>query len=411
MSGNSIKRNAVKWNTLSGLINAGQSAVIMIFISHFYSVEMAGIFTISYAMANLFMTMGKYGVRTFQVTDVTEEYSFKEYQNHRLATLLITVVLLIAYLIFQIQSGSYDRNKAMLVFLVCAWKLIDAFEDVFYGMYQQRGRLDIGAKCYSLRLIVSNIVLCTMLALKVDFLICMIVVNVVSIIAAFLFIRLSINKFKTSDCRSCSKVWNLFSICFSLFVGTTLSMFLGNSPKYLADWYMTSSQQAVCGYLMMPSFVILILSQFIYQPIIRNLADIWNEQKVDQFVGIIRRQAIVIFSLTVLIVIGGVVAGIPVLSILYNYDLTEYRFVFAILLAAGGMYAYVSFVMVPLTILRFQRCIAYCFLIAAIAVFLIGHPLISQFGMMGLSAVFLLQNVILASSLTAFLLYKIRQNH
>ena len=73
------KHNAAFWNTISGLINAGQSAVILIFISRYLGQSAAGIFSIAYALGNLFSTMGKYGVRNFQVTDVKEVFLFHEY--------------------------------------------------------------------------------------------------------------------------------------------------------------------------------------------------------------------------------------------------------------------------------------------------------------------------------------------
>ena len=43
-----------------------------------------GVFTIAYAIGNLMMTIGKYGMRNFQATDVNEKYSYKEYETYKL---------------------------------------------------------------------------------------------------------------------------------------------------------------------------------------------------------------------------------------------------------------------------------------------------------------------------------------
>ncbi len=410
MSKRNINRNAVKWNTLSGLINAGQSAVILVFISHFYDVRTAGTFTIAYAMANLFMTMGKYGVRNYQVTDIKNHFSFEEYHYQRILTVIGSFLILLAYLAFQYFSGGYSLDKTMIVLLVCLWKYVDAIEDVYYGMYQQQGRLDIGAKCYSLRLMASMLVMCVLLLLKVNFLITMIIVIIVSVILALVLIKASVGRFEVNHERYMTSILAITRICFPLFIGNSLSMFLGNSPKYLVDWYLDENIQAICGYLMMPSFVILILSQFIYQPIIRKLADIWQDGDKSQFIGIVSRQGLVIGALTVAIVIGGVVVGIPVLTILYNFDLSVYRAAFAIILAAGGIYAFVSFMMVPLTVIRFQNCIAYGFIIATAIVLLLGKSLLNQFGMLGAALIFLIQNIILALYLMGCFVYKVRQS-
>ena len=238
MSKRNINRNAVKWNTLSGLINAGQSAVILVFISHFYDVRTAGTFTIAYAMANLFMTMGKYGVRNYQVTDIKNHFSFEEYHYQRILTVIGSFLILLAYLAFQYFSGGYSLDKTMIVLLVCLWKYVDAIEDVYYGMYQQQGRLYIGAKCYSLRLMASMLVMCVLLLLKVNFLITMIIVIIVSVILALVLIKASVGRFEVNHERYMTSILAITRICFPLFIGNSLSMFLGNSPKYLVDWYL-----------------------------------------------------------------------------------------------------------------------------------------------------------------------------
>ena len=39
----------------------------------------AGIFVIAYAIGNLMLTIGRYGIRQFQASDVVEKYSYREY--------------------------------------------------------------------------------------------------------------------------------------------------------------------------------------------------------------------------------------------------------------------------------------------------------------------------------------------
>lgn len=75
----SIERAAYVWNTAAGLLNAFQSVIMLIVLSHVCDPVQAGIFTIAYANANLFLNLGKYGVRNFQVSDVDEKYDFRAY--------------------------------------------------------------------------------------------------------------------------------------------------------------------------------------------------------------------------------------------------------------------------------------------------------------------------------------------
>lgn len=69
---NNISRSGYLWNTAAASVTAGQSALIMIFITRALGTEQAGIFGIAYAYALLLSTFSKYGIRNYQVTDMEE---------------------------------------------------------------------------------------------------------------------------------------------------------------------------------------------------------------------------------------------------------------------------------------------------------------------------------------------------
>ena len=132
------KKKSYIWNTVSGMINAGQSALILIFISHNYTTYEVGLFSISYAIALLCMTLAKYGQRNYQVIDVLEKYTFQEYRISRWITIVTTMSLLLVYLVYQYRVDAYQDSKVLIIFSFAVWKMIDVVEDLFYGMYQQK---------------------------------------------------------------------------------------------------------------------------------------------------------------------------------------------------------------------------------------------------------------------------------
>ena len=81
---NKIKAGAFFWNTASGVINAGQSAIILILISYFLTKIDAGIYTIAIAIGNIVSVFSKYGMRNYQVTDIEEKYNFTTHKIHGL---------------------------------------------------------------------------------------------------------------------------------------------------------------------------------------------------------------------------------------------------------------------------------------------------------------------------------------
>ena len=104
------KRSSVIWNAIGGAANACQSAIILIFISHKLGIMVAGIVTIAYAVANLFMSMEKYGMRNYQVTDVNERFSFKDYLYARFFVLIGVVIISVIYLMYCIKFEQRNIN-------------------------------------------------------------------------------------------------------------------------------------------------------------------------------------------------------------------------------------------------------------------------------------------------------------
>ena len=182
-----IKKDSYIWNTIGGLINAFQSVIILMVLTRSLDMEYAGIFTIAWAIANLVITIGKYGVRNYQVTDVNEKYSFNDYFSNRVIVSILMIIFTCIYVCFLSISNQYAFDKTVIVFLMCYLKLIDSVEDVFHGMYQQHERLDVASKCMSIRLILSTVCLCVCSIIFKDLLISSIITCVFS---TFIFVYL-----------------------------------------------------------------------------------------------------------------------------------------------------------------------------------------------------------------------------
>ena len=101
-----IQKNSYLWNMIGGLLNAGQSVLILMVITRVAGIDDAGIFTIAYASANLFLTIGNYGMRSYQVTDVNHRFSFGDYLGSRITTSVIMIAVSITYVLYGIVFNS-----------------------------------------------------------------------------------------------------------------------------------------------------------------------------------------------------------------------------------------------------------------------------------------------------------------
>ena len=97
--------------------------------------------------------------------------------------------------------------------------------------------------------------------------------------------------------------------CTPLAIAGTVSMYVGNIPKYMIDWYMTEEIQAIFGYLMMPAFCIVLLSRFVYQPMIRDIGLLWQKKEIKQLKKLIAGQSVFILCVAAAAIPAGVWLG------------------------------------------------------------------------------------------------------
>ena len=177
--------------------------------------------------------------------------------------------------------------------------------------------------------------------------------------------------------------------------------------SYLRD----ETIQAAFSYIMMPAFVIMMINQFIYQPFIRGLGELWNEGRRKQFAGSVARQYLICILITVAVVIPGVLFGTQALSALYHVELSSFRKEFAVILCGGGAYALATYLSVPITAIRSQKVIAAGYIFTSVLSLLAGKYFVAGKGIMGAAELYLVLNLSLAVFFTVFLIYKVYLKH
>lgn len=404
-----MKKADVFWNTASAIIAAIQPSLILIFISRMMGIKDAGIFTFAYAFGNLAASVGKYGVRNYQATDLKEENTFLDYCVVRAATVCGALLLVLAYLLIQYQNKNYNLNKTTVVLCICLWRMIDAVEDVFWGMYQQKNRLDLATKCYTCRMLFSAILFCLFACFMHSLLVIAGGVLVFSMIISIYLLVVSVRKFKIKFKVSRAAIKRIFKECFPLWIATSLTIYIGNAPKYMIDQYMDEQGQAYFGYLMMPVMVIILISNCVYQPFVRYLADIWMSGKVRLLLRRLIEQCVFIMIITVLMILAGGRVGLSVLSWIYQAKLGRYLMEFIILFIGGGLYAIASFISILLTVIRCQKEIATGSIIVTMLSMIFGKWFIVNGAMLGASLLYLMINLTLSLFLIICFIRKIQK--
>ena len=380
------ERSAYVWNTAAAMLSSFQTVFILMIISRIDPVNDAGIFTIAFAVANLMMSIGKYGMRQFQVSDMARKYSFKTYVRSRVLSNSIMVCSCIVYLGYHILLNQYTLEKTLVIIFVCLVKLVDSVEDIYHGEFQKKGRLDVAGKILTTRLVMYIIVYILAYVRTNNLVISSIWSFLISAGISLIFNKIACKELLDDKRKVNNKeVLKLLKECLPLVISSFLVMYVGNAPKYALDTVLSSEEQACFGYVFMPVFVIGLLSQFIYQPIIYKLALLRNTGEISKLKSQVLKQMYIILGLTLITMIGGKILGIPILSIIYGVDLSGYENILMVLLFGGGILACVNFFQVIITIFRKQKVLMNGYLIGFLILWLSGRAVVRKGGMMGIT--------------------------
>ncbi|MCR4797603.1 MAG: lipopolysaccharide biosynthesis protein [Lachnospiraceae bacterium] len=380
---NNIERDSYIWNMAGSMIMAFQSVILLIILTRVVDIVTAGVFTIANANANLFLNIGRFGMRNYQVSDVRREYNFAEYRNSRVASTILMFVCFAAYIAYAAISNGYSAEKTWIIFWMCMFKLPDAFEDVYYGEYQRNGRLDIASKAMTIRVTVTIIFFAGAVIVTKDLLWSMIASTIFTVILMVYLLVVTADTVKDREKTKAGALKKLLVACFPVFASSFLAYYIGNAPKYAIDSQLSDELQAIYGFLSMPVFVIGLLNNFIFNPILFSVSCLWQDGKLKEFKRAIVRQTLIVGDITVVCIAGAFVLGIPVLSILYNTDLTDYKAELLLLLVGGGLLGASGVYTVILTIMRQQNALMIGYLIVAAMAMIFSGRVVASWGMMG----------------------------
>lgn len=391
-----IQRSAVIWNAVAACLTSFQSMLLLMLLTHFGTPEHSGYFVMAFTAANLFMHLGKFGMRQYQVTDAGGKYAFRDYVTSRGFSVGLMTAALVLFLLWSLLFNGYTAEKAVVVALITFYRGVEAAEDVLHGRLQQRGRLDIAAKILAIRnavfmagfaalyLLTKNLILTCAVNAAVTLLLCVV-----------------LNKpFYQAECEGQSLLFQngkaspgeaspptqrpaarLLLECLPLCLTMVTYMYLGNAPKYIVDGLVSDEVQTRFNIVIMPAFVGSLLCSFIFNPALKRIGDLWNDQDIPTLRKTTLRLVLVPLAVDAMLLLGGWFLGIPVLSAVYGVDLTDYRLTLMIFLLASGAVAMLNLFVALLTAMRKQKHLLLAYAAASLLLLLAGRPFFKAKGL------------------------------
>ena len=374
------------WNALS-IVAAGSSSVFLLMVvKRATDIEIGAYYSVAVAVANVMINIGNLNSYGYQISDVLEKYSFRTYLVLRRIAVCAMLLISAGYICVQ----AYEMQKAVIVYLYCAYRAIYAYADVYQGRYQQKDRVDLAGKMQFFKVMVPDIALAIVVLVSHNVVYAIGIGMFVEII--YIMIYNQKHREFLIDTASVQTAWcmGLFRQCLPLFFSAFTTTYILNSSKYAIDKLLDSEAQVYYSILLLPATTVHMIASFVYRPILTDLAKDWTQGAYLHLKRQIKIVLLIIFSGTVMVELLSGPIILPLLEWLYAApELRDYHNAFYILLLAGGMNACVTFFSSLIIIMRMQDHMFWIYSVAFVASLVLPNVLVTRHQFMGAAISFL----------------------
>lgn len=382
----SLKENTL-WYTMGTMCSSATSFLLMIYVTRILGVDEAGVFSISYSVGQLMLSIGWFGTRQFQVSDINEEFKFSDYLSLKL---FMTIIMMVGCLIYSVFLH-FNTYKMLVTFLYCLFLICDIFADLFSARFQQVDKLFLSGMSYIIRILGYNLVILFSLLCFKNL--------IVAIVLAMIYSALELTFFDLQLIKRISqikiefhmdKVIQLIKNCFPLFISSFLTTFIVNVPKNAIELNFDSSVQTYYNIIFMPSYIINLFCMFIFVPLYTSIANTWLNSTKDKFINTVVKLMIFDVLLSLVVFAGCYFLGIPLLELVYGVDLHSVKSSFLVLIVAGCFTSMNSILSYIFTVIRRQKFMIYIYVVAMVLAQVMVKTLTLNYGIFGASLDYLI---------------------
>lgn len=379
------KKNFV-WNMVGSGIFSFVSMALSLCVIQIAGEKVGGVFSIAVTISQMMLYIAFFELRTFLVTDTNRKYTFSQYHGAKILTCTAMMFVSIAYVLVK----KYVPYKAVVIILMCLYRMIDGYADIYEGEFQRNGKLYLSGKSMTFRSVLSAIALIVTLAISKNIVLSILLAIIVSFICVIIF-NINIAKYYGKikpDCRW-NNVKSILYECFPFFIGAFLWVYILSASRIAVDNNMSNQSMSYYQVLFMPVSIVNLFATFFFRPALTSLSELYYGNEEKKFIKKIVLLLTMIMAFTVICVIGAYILGISALSLISGCDLHAYRKLLIILMIAGGINSASFFMYYILTIMRKAKSILIGYITSAIITAVISNKFVEMKGLEGAAFSFL----------------------
>lgn len=394
MSKSTLKKDYF-WNTIGVFLQNATSPLLLIAITRINGIDTTGLFSFAFALSIVLFAFGLWGGRTYQVSDVKREFDHRSYIVAR----IILAVSMVAVAILFVLANGYDMYKSTVILVLVVYKAVESIADSIYGVLQVHNGLSYVGKSLLYKSVLGLTAFLVVDILTGNIILSSIAIVLVNVIFVALYdihlarkledIRIKTN-FMQVYVREAGAILKRTAVIFAV---TFLATFSINIPRFFIDKY-DSEQIGYFGILAMPITLIALFMSFILQPNMVQLTKMYGRGNYQEFKKVINKVMAVTLGFGVVVAIGTLVVGVPLLNTIFGVDFSQHKTELMIMIIGGIANAFVAIFIVLLTIMRKFKAQFYTLLCTNLLLVVVSSILVQGYGILAGVSLFALANIV-----------------
>ena len=389
------KKN-IFWNTIGISSNSFYAMIILILVTRVNGLEVQGEVFIAFYIASIFHAIGVYGGRIYHISDIKQEFTNSNYVSLKFVTILL---MFIVAFVFCLASG-YTWSRIGLVFIFLLFRAIESIGDAYLGIMERNYRLDLNGKSMTLKTLMGLVMFTIINLLTMNvYLASMAFILSFGLVLLFYDMRI-VARFDKIVIGFGAPILKLLRSCFSIFIFAFLTLLILNITRIVVDQFLDLEMMGIYNILFMPASIMALCAQFIFQPFIMELTLSLKNKDYERFRKRVWQLFMALFGAGVVVIVGALLIGIPVMSFVFGEDLVGYRWSLAVMILAGVLGGGCLAFSMLLTIMRQLRIQIVIFVATFIVGIIASVFFVGTYGIYGAFIGFAITNMV---QLTMFL--------
>ena len=358
------------------------------------SIRNTGLLQLAISVTNIFFSISCYNMRTYQISDVKNKYSYGDYVGLRIITASVAMVLCAVYLVGTTCLSNfakdlfpkYSAKEIACVLIYMLFKLNETFSDVLHAVNQKNYRMDYVGVSLCVRGVVSVILFAGAMVIFGDLLISILIMAIGTLSVVWFYdvekskqfgsIRPQFNK---------TKIKELLIGCLPAVIASAAFIAITTIPRQTLESMRGMDSLGYYGTIATPLVVVQVMATSVFNPMLTQLAEDYSENNTQGFIKRIIKSLALLFGMALVVCVGVVLCGEFAVGLVFGSKFVPYTNLMYGIIGCTTMYVISWLCTNTLIIMRKLKVCMVASVTALGIALLIARQLIDRFEMNGVS--------------------------